>query len=439
MSHIRLARISLILAAIGLNAVPAMLGVTAAHAQDKEKEKAAAEAPKDTVRPEIFKLIDPAQTKPLLDAKNYQEYQTRIDSAAAAPNLTPYEAFVLNQMRVQLGQASGNNELTLKALEAMIESGRLKQEDKLRFIDAIAGIYYSSIKDYDKAITWFNRYGTESGDNAKQRQYIVRSYFLKNDFATAKTEVLKDIEAAKKAGTAPTKDELNLLGNVGIKLKDTDLYLTAIEELVRYYPSEDYWFDLLNRTRGKKTYAARLDLDMARLKGVAAPSKMEPEDYLEQAELAVLGGFFTEGKIAMDKAYPGAIPAGKDKAAIQKIRDSANKGAADDAKNIDAGVASAQKSKDGVGLVNLGYNFITLGQFDKGIDLMKQGIAKGVSKNPEDAKLRLGYALAMAGKKDESIKVLETITGNDGRGDLARYWIMYQNKPAAAAPAAAAK
>ena len=64
---------------------------------------------------------------------------------------------------------------------------------------------------------------------------------------------------------------------------------------------------------------------------------------------------------------------------------------------------------------------------------MKQGIAKGVSKNPEDAKLRLGYALAMAGKKDESIKVLETITGNDGRGDLARYWIMYQNKPAAAA------
>lgn len=440
MSHIRLARISLLLAAIGLNAVPAMLGVTAAHAQDKEKDKAAAEAPKDTVRPEIYKLIDPAQTKPLMDAKNYTEFQSRIDAAAAMPNLTPYETFVLNQMRVQLGQATNNNEMSLKALESMIDSGRLKPEDKLRFIDAVAGIYYSSIKDYDKAITWFNRYGTESGDTTKQRQYITRSYFLKNDFATAKTEVLKDIDAAKKAGKAPTKDELNLLGNVGIKTKDTELYLTAIEELVRYYPSEEYWFDLLSRTRGKKTYAPRLDLDMARLKGVAAPSKMEPEDYVEQAELAVLGGFFTEGKIAMDKAYPGGnIPAGKDKAAIQKIRDSANKGAADDAKNIDSGVAAAQKSKDGVGLVNLGYNYITLGQMDKGIDLMKQGIAKGVSKNPEDAKLRLGYALAMAGKKDESVKLLETITGNDGRGDLARYWIMYQNKPAAAAPAAAAK
>src|SRR3954465_2593770 len=150
MSHIRLARISLILAAIGLNAAPAMLGVTAAHAA--EEKKAAPEAPKDAVRPEIYKLIDPAQTKELLAAKNYTEFQTRIDTAAAAPNLTPYEAFVLNQMRVQLGQASGNNQLTLQGLEAMIESGRLKPEDKLRFIDATASIYYSGLKDFDKAI-----------------------------------------------------------------------------------------------------------------------------------------------------------------------------------------------------------------------------------------------------------------------------------------------
>ncbi|MYM95326.1 hypothetical protein [Duganella vulcania] len=432
MSHIRLARISLILAAIGLNAVPAVLGMSPVYAAEAAKP---VEPPKDTVRPEIYKLIDPAQTKELLAAKNYTEFKNRIDTSAAMPNVTPYEAFVLNQMRVQLGQATGDYPATVKALGEMIDSGRLKPEDKLRFIDAVAGIYYSNIKDYDQAIAWFTRYGTESGDTLKQRQFIVRSYFFKNDFATAKAEALKDIEAAKKTGAVPPKDELNLLGNVGIKTKDTELYLQAVEELTRYYPSEDYWFDLLNRTRGKKTYAPRLDLDIARLKALAAPSKMEPEDYAEIAELAVLGGFFTEAKIAMDKGYPGAIPADKNKAALQKIRDSANKGAADDAKNIDKGIESAQKSKDGVGLVNLGYNYVTLGQKDKGIELMKQGIAKGVAKNPEDAKLRLGYALAIAGKKDESVKLLETITGNDGRGDLARYWIMFQNPPAPQAEA----
>jgi hypothetical protein len=427
MSHSRLARISLLLAAIGLNAAPAIMGMAPVHAAE---EKKAPEPPKDVVRPEIFKLIDPAQTKPLLEAKNFTEFQSRIDQAAAMPNITPYEEFVLNQMRVQLGQASGNNEMTVKGLQAMVESGRLKPEDKLRFIDAIATTYYSGMKDFDNAIKWFERYGAESGDKTKERQFIIRSYFLKNDFETTKVEVLKDIEASKKAGTVPPKDTLNLLGNVGIKTKDTALYLQAVEELTRYYPSEDYWNDLLNRTRGKKTYNNRLDLDLVRLKAVVVPSKMEPEDYAEQAELAVLGGFFTEAKIAMDKGYPGAIPAGKDKAALEKIKASANKGAADDAKNIDSGIAAAQKSKDGVGLVNLGYNYVTLGQFDKGIDLMKQGIAKGVSKNLEDAKLRLGYALAMAGKKDESVEVLKPLaTGTDPRADLARYWIMYETGP----------
>ena len=238
------------------------------------------------------------------------------------------------------------------------------------------------------------------------------------------------VEAAKKTGATPPKDELNLLGNVGIKTKDNELYLQAVEELTRYYPTEDYWNDLLNRTRGKKTYNNRLDLDLVRLKAVTVPSKMEPEDYAEQAELAVLGGFFSEAKIAFDKGYPNGIPAGQYKAQLDKARVSANKGAADDAKNIDSGVAPAQKSKDGVGLVNLGYNYVTLGQFDKGIDLMKQGIAKGVSKNPEDAKLRLGYALAMAGKKDESLEVLKPLAvGTDPRADLARYWIMYQTGP----------
>jgi hypothetical protein len=34
----------------------------------------------------------------------------------------------------------------------------------------------------------------------------VRSYFFKNDFETAKAEVLKDVEAAVKSGAVPPKD-----------------------------------------------------------------------------------------------------------------------------------------------------------------------------------------------------------------------------------------
>jgi len=60
MSHIRFARLSLLLAALGLNAAPTLLGMTPVVAAEAAKP---AEPPKDTVRPEIYKLIDPARPK----------------------------------------------------------------------------------------------------------------------------------------------------------------------------------------------------------------------------------------------------------------------------------------------------------------------------------------------------------------------------------------
>ena len=107
---------------------------------------------------------------------------------------------------------------------------------------------------------------------------------------------------------------------------------------------------------------------------------------------------------------------GANAAKHKQLRDQANKGAADDAKNIASGEAGAAKAKDGAGLVNLGYAYVTMDQFDKGIPLMEQGIAKGIAKRPDDYKLRLGAAYAKAGRKAEAIKTLQTVKGDDGAG-----------------------
>jgi hypothetical protein len=90
----------------------------------------------------------------------------------------------------------------------------------------------------------------------------------------------------------------------------------------------------------------------------------------------------------------------------------------------------------GAGLVNLGWAYATMDQYDKGIGLIQQGIAKGGLKSPEEAKLRLGMAQARAGKKADAIATFQTIKGGAGAGDLAKYWIMVLNAPASAATAA---
>ncbi|WP_295998492.1 hypothetical protein [Rugamonas sp.] len=426
MSQFRLARLSLILAAIGLTVAPAMTGLSSAYAADPAP---AAAAKPDAVRPEIYKLLDPAQIRDLMAAKNYTEIQNRLNQVDAIADKSPYETFVLNRNRVVLGSATKNNALMIPALIAVIDTGRLDPAQQKDFLRVLAGTYYAAA-DYDNAIVWLLRYQKDTGDMTGVRPTLLRSYFLKGDYATTKVEALKDIDAAQKAGKKPSAETLQLLASVGIKGKDDAAYLQSVELSVQYYPTDAYWSHLLSKSQGKSYYAARLSLDTRRLQMVAVKT-LVVEDYTDVAELALQGGFYTEAKKAMDAAdKAGLLGKGdaKEIAEQKKLRASADKGAADDAKNIGAGEAPAMKSKDGIGLVNLGYAYVTMDQFDKGIDLIQKGIAKGVAKNPEDAKLRLGEAYALAGRKDDAIKTLQAVNPADGRGDLARYWIYWINR-----------
>ena len=436
MSQFRLARISLLLAAIGLNAAPALL--TSAHAQAKPAAAPAAEPAKDTVRPEMFKLIDPNVFKEMLASKKYAEMQERLTQAEAFPNRTPYEDYVLNRMKLALGSSSGNDAMAMGALEAVINSGRLPANEQADFVQALGNYHYNA-KNYPKAIEWMKRYQKESTTPEKVRGSLVRAYYLSGDFANAKTEVLPVIADAEKAGKVPELEDLRLLGSSAAKLKDDATYIMAMEKLVAHHPNDDFWTDLLSRMQRKSTWNDRFRLDVLRLQDMAMTT-LDPLEYTEMAELALLAGFPTEAKKAMDEGYAaGVMGKGNSAGPHKALRDKANKQAADDAKNIASGEASAMKSKDGTGLVNLGYAYVTMDQFDKGISLMEQGIAKGGLKRADESKLRLAIAYAKAGRKADAIKAFEGLKGNDGLTDLSKYWITYLNATprAAAAPAPA--
>jgi tetratricopeptide (TPR) repeat protein len=434
MSHFRLARISLMLAAIGLNAAPALMA--SAHAQKAQPAAPAAAPAAETVRPDLFKLLDPAVVKQLMAEKKYADVQARITQADAFPAKTPYETYVLDRMKIALGSATGNDAMAMTALEAVIASGRLPAPDQAEFILALGNYYYNA-KNYTKAIEWMTRYQKESATPLKVRAALIRAYYLNNDFATAKTMLLPLIADAEKAGQAPSLEDLRLLASASAKVKDNPTYLMAMEKLVALYPSDDYWTDLLHRMQSKPGYNQAHELDVLRLESVALKA-MAPEEYTEMAELSLAAGFPTEAKKTIDAGYAaGVLGTGANAAKHKQLRDKATKGAADDARNIASGEASAAKAKDGAGLVNLGYAYVTMDQFDKGIPLMEQGIAKGIAKRPDDYKLRLGMAYAKAGRKAEAIKTLEGVKGNDGLGDLAKYWILWVNRSATPAAAAA--
>ena len=434
MSQFRLARLSLLLAAIGLNAVPAL--VTSAHAQAAAAPAAAPKA--ETIRKEMFVLLDPVKVKELMAGKKFDQIQANIVAAEAFPNLTAYETYVIDRMKVALGSTTGNDKMAMAALESVIKSGRADKADNLDFMIAL-GEYNYRAKDYPKSIEWFKRYQAESPTPEKVRTSLSRAQYFNNDFAGARPALEAIIADAEKAGQRPHVDDLRLLASSLGKLNDKTAYAAVVEKLVANYPSNEYWTDMLRRMQSKPGFNQRLTIEALRLQSVAQ-KEMSADEYVLLAELALRGGFFTEAKKAVDAGYAkGVLGKGAGAGAHKQLQDRATKGAADDAKTINAGEAAAVAAKTGQPMVNLGYAFVTMDQYDKGIALIEKGVAKGGLKNPDDAKLRLGSAYAMAGKKPEALKVFADIKGSDGTGDLARYWTMYLNAPAAgAAPATAA-
>lgn len=422
MSQFRLARISLMLAAIGLNAAPAFAQQAPAPAA------AAAAAPADTVRPELFKLLDPTAVKQLMADKNYAELQNRITQADAFPNKTPYESYVLDRMKIALASSTGNEAMLTTSLESAINSGKLPPNDQAEFTLALGNSYYNA-KNYAKAIETFKRYQKDSPTPAKATPALVRSYYLSGDFANAKTLLLPTIADAEKAGQTPSAEDLKLLASAAAKVKDNAVYVSTLEKLVAFYPTDDYWTDLLHRVAGKPGFNQAHDIDILRLEFVAE-KQLAPEEYTELAELALQAGFPTEAKKAIDAGYAaGVLGTGSNAAKHKQLRDRATKGAADDAKNIASGEASAAKAKDGAGLVNLGYAYVTMDQFDKGIGFIEQGIAKGGLKSPDEARVRLGMAYLRAGQKDKAISTFQSVKAGGGLSDIAKYGIVLANHP----------
>ncbi|HZX28898.1 MAG TPA: hypothetical protein VFF16_17625, partial [Telluria sp.] len=280
MSQFRLARLGLLLAAIGLTATPALL--PAAHAQAKP-DAAAAEKKPDTVRADLYKLLDPKVIQPLLTEKKFDQVKDLLAKADAFPDKTPYETYVIQRMRLSLASASGDDAATVKALEDVLKSDRVPPEEASNFKLALAERYYNA-REYTKAIDRLQEYlKTTATPHPAARGMLTRSYYLNKDYAKALPDLKAVVDDAEKAGKAPTQEDLRLLASAAGQVKDNATTQYALEKIATYYPTEDVWSNLLSRLMNRPGFDQRLTADVFRLE-FAATQQMEAAYYVELAQ-----------------------------------------------------------------------------------------------------------------------------------------------------------
>jgi len=373
----------------------------------------------EMVRAEVGKPLQAARD--LIKAKKYKEALAKLQDVEAVSNRTPYENFLLEQMRASAATQAGDNEQAIRAFQAMIASGRLSEAEQARYAGSLASLYYRS-KDYGNAANWASRSLKGNPGDATMRALMIQSYFLAGDYKSASKEALADIQTAEKAGITPPEDKLQLLANIAARNGgDKAAYLAALERLVAYYPKREYWADLLRRIEAKPGFSSRLNLDLYRLRA-ATKTLTTANDYSEMAQLALQDGQAAEAKKILDEGFgSGILGKGPEAERQKRLLALAVQRAAEAPAELKA--AAADATSDGPTLVRTGLAYTGLGEFDKGIRLMEQGINKGGLKRKDDAYLHLGIAFMRAGQKGKAATAFKSVTGSDGAADLARLWM----------------
>jgi hypothetical protein len=126
----------------------------------------------------------------------------------------------------------------------------------------------------------------------------------------------------------------------------------------------------------------------------------------------------------IDKGYAsGALGTGPEAQRHLRLKELALKRLDERKASLAKDAAEAAAMSSGDALVEVGYTYVTMGEVERGVKLIEQGIAKGNLKRPEDAKLRLGMAqLRSPALKAKGLQTLRSLKGNDGVAEIGRLW-----------------
>ena len=369
------------------------------------------------LRPEVGKPLQ--QAGELLKGGKAREALAKVREAEGVPGTTTAERLTIDRMKAAAAQRAGDQTTAIQALEAI--HGRVGGAEAGQVAEQLASAY-AQLRNNGKAVEWANRAVAAGNNSATIRQLQQYLQTASGDYAAILREAAAAVTGAEQAGRRPEEGDLLRLADAQQRQGHAG-YVNTLEKLVLYYPKKDYWSAYLGRLPRKSGFADRFALDVLRLR-LASGTLSKTEDFMEMAQLSLQAGLPTESLRIIEQGYKsGALGTGAEAARHQRLRDLATKRLEETRAKMAEQASEAATVKDGEGLVRIGFAYASMGDAEKGVQLIQQGIAKGGLKHPEDAKLRLGMAQLQSTRfRSAAAQTLRSVKGNDGAADIARLW-----------------
>ncbi len=381
-----------------------------------------------TLRPEIAPPLVAAQKA--LGDKQFDEALAQLRAADAVAGKTAYETYLVERLRFVAAAGKRDAPLALRSIEAALATGQAEPELRATLMDQASNTAYG-LKDYERTVQWARRAIEAGATGSVTSLRLAQALYFQGQHPAAGQALDALATRQRAAGEAPGEPQLRLQASNLLKMNDDAGYAGVLEDLLLAYPKPAVWSDRLARLSRQSGFDDRLMLDLMRL-GQRVQAWETPQAQAELVELALQAGFVNEARGYLDAAYAkGLLGQGPDAARHQTLRQRVQSLSAAD-RAAGAPDARALAARDAAFVFSTGWDQYTAGRQPEGLALMQQAVQRGLSKNPDDARLRLAGALAASGQTEPARAMLIAVRDaghRDGLSDLARLWLLQVPAP----------
>jgi tetratricopeptide (TPR) repeat protein len=354
--------------------------------------------------------------------KQWDTALAEIKKAQASEKKTPFEVYQIDQFlgyvliqQKKFGEAA-------PVFERLLNSGFLPPEEVDDRTKTVAQLYFQ-VKDYKKSAEWARKWLEKHPGQQDMSVLLGQSYYVMNDYKNAAATMMGVVNAAEKGGRTPDENWLQIVLSSQFKLDNKDGIAEALKKLVRYYPKDDYWNNLLDIYRRKDT-SDRITLGYYRLMNEVGTLKAA-DDYMEMAQLAIDAGVPGEAETIVEKGVQNNTLKSPDKTTqgrYDRLLAGAKKSAAADKASLAQLAKEAEKATQGQADVALGQAYLSYGMYDEAIGALQRGLKKGGVTDVDEAQISLGMAYLKKGQKDLARQAFRTVKDDSKWHDLAEMW-----------------
>jgi tetratricopeptide (TPR) repeat protein len=359
---------------------------------------------------------------PLKDAqaaiakKRWDQALGKIREAEAAPGKTAFDQYKINEMLWYVYLQQGRNADAARVLEGQLASSQMPASEKVQRTKTLSQLY-ARAGSYGKAAQTAQTYLKSVPGDKDMQLLLANAYYMQKDYKGA----IAAAERVMKSSGTPSQDLLQLVLRSNYELNDSAGTARALEQLLKFYPSEDTWVRVidgyLKQTKKDSELMAlyRLADDVGALK--------EPRQYVDMTQALVIGGFGQEGERVMQKGIAANVFQGDELSRAKRTLEAAKRKGDQEKAALPKAASQLGAARTGEEIVAVAKLYFSAGDYTKASAALQQALAKGGLKDLDEANMLLGIALKRKGDNAGAAKAFDAIK-DPKAAEVGRLWKM---------------